>query len=204
MQGIGKSAHNVVVEMRVMEGAVENARIQIGRVADLSKLIGPTQWNEPSRCEAWTISDVYGHLATDFERFGEWLEESLAGATDPPFPLEQLGADNAARLEQLTGVPGPSRVAVFARAASVWLARAETLDPQTPQRHPRGAITVGTQLWWAATECAIHGWDIATALAIPWDPPAAAASMAERYPVPLPDGEPEPWRAILIASGRDA
>lgn len=183
--------------------AIDAVRAEAARVLALGRSLGPTEWSAPSRCDGWTVSDVVGHLAGDCDRFREWLTDAEHGVLVPPFPPEQFRADNAMLLEKLTGVTGPQRLAAFETACDRWLERADALDPATPQRHPRGTITVGQQLWLAAGEFAIHGWDIADALGRIWEPPVALSDIVAAWSsivVPVRDGDP--WIMLLRAGGR--
>ncbi|HVL91593.1 MAG TPA: maleylpyruvate isomerase family mycothiol-dependent enzyme [Actinomycetota bacterium] len=182
---------------------VEAVRAEAERAIALGRSLDPTEWNAASRCEGWTVADVFGHLAGDCDRFREWLADAERGVLVPPFPPEQFRADNAMLLEQLTGTTGPQRLAAFETACDRWLERAEALDPTTPQRHPRGTITVGQQLWLAAGEFAIHGWDVAAALGRRWDPPEALNDIVAAWSsVVAPVREGEPWIALLRSTGR--
>lgn len=173
----------------------------------LGQRLPPSAWNAPSMCEAWTVSDVFAHLAGDFARYRTWLEAALSGVADPPFPRSGLAADNALRLESYAGVPGRDRLEEFEHAANEYLAALESVDPDLPQGNPLGTMTVGEQIDWATIECAIHGWDVAQALRLTWAPPASIDRLAEvwraRRLEPLEDTL-DPWQAMLLASGREA
>lgn len=182
---------------------LESVRAEAARVIALGRSLDPTDWSAASRCEGWTVSDVYAHLAGDCDRFREWLADAERGVLVPPFPPEQFRADNAMLLETFTGVTGPQRLAAFETAFDKWIERAAALDPSTPQRHPRGTITVESQLWLAGGEFAIHGWDVADALGRAWDPPAAIEGIVAAWSsivAPVRDGDP--WLALLRAAGR--
>ena len=185
---------------------IEDLRAEVRRVLALGGALDPDEWNVPSRCEGWSVADVFAHLAGDFARWGRWLDAALAGETDPPYPLDQQAADNALLLEEFVGMDPTQLLEALEARSAEYLGRAANVHPSVPQGHPRGLITVGDQIVWAAAECAIHGWDVATALERHWDAPDALPRIYNiwlRSPLPeLPDDEPNPWHAILRASGR--
>jgi uncharacterized protein (TIGR03083 family) len=186
---------------------IDDLRAEVTRLLKLGGSLDPDDWNEPSRCEGWTIGDVFAHLCGDFERWARWLGAALSGDLTQPFALEQLAADNAALLEQYAGVDPPHLLVALERSAGDYINRLANVLPSVPQAHPRGTITVGDQILWAASECALHGWDIATALDMTWEAPAGLPRIYNAWlhsPLPpLPEDEADPWTAILRASGRN-
>lgn len=185
---------------------IEDLRAEVRRLLKLGGMLHPQDWNEASRCEGWTVADVFAHLCGDFERWDSWLDAALAGDLAEPFPLDQLAADNTLRLDAYAGIDPPGLLEALERVSGVYIRRAGRVLPSVPQPHPRGTITVGDQIVWAAAECAIHGWDVASALDLHWDPPKALPNIYNtwlRTPLPpMPEDEPDPWKAILRASGR--
>jgi uncharacterized protein (TIGR03083 family) len=184
---------------------LDDLRAEVWRVEALGQRLHPGAWEMPSRCDLWSISDVYAHLAGDFERYMGWLADALEGNAEPPFERGELAADNEIILERYTGVSGPERLEAFVGAANQYLRAVADVDPETPQGNPMGQITVGEQVSWATVECAIHGWDVATALGVSWPGPASADRLAriwrQRRNEPLIHDDP--WVAMLAASGRD-
>lgn len=182
--------------------AVEAVTAEAERFVALGRSLDATEWSVESRCDGWTVADVAGHLANDCERFLEWLSDAEQGVLVPPFPPEHFRADNAVMLERYTGVAGPARLSAFERTFDRWIERAAALDPDTPQRHPRGTITVGQQVWLAAGEFAIHGWDVATALDRPWDPPASIRGIVPVWSAVVAPVHGDSWPDLLKAGGR--
>jgi uncharacterized protein (TIGR03083 family) len=177
---------------------------EIWRVMALGQRLHPGDFDRPSKCEGWLVSDVFAHLAGDFKRYRDWLLAAIAGDADPPFERAELATDNEMLLERFAGLDGKQRLEAFEEAANEYLAEVANIDPDLPQGNPLGTMTVGEQVVWATVECAIHGWDVAAALGIEWSPPDSLPRLAEtwraRRPEPLGDGDP--WEEILIASGR--
>jgi uncharacterized protein (TIGR03083 family) len=184
---------------------LDDLRAEVWRVEALGQRLHADAWDKPSRCERWTISDVFAHLAGDFERYLVWLDAARNGVSDPPFARSELAADNEMILERYTGMTGDERLEAFESSAGAYLTAVAEVDPLLPQGNPMGTITVGEQVAWATVECAIHGWDIATAVGIEWPAPASAERLADvwrrRRAEPLLAGDP--WEAMLVASGRE-
>lgn len=185
---------------------IDDLRSEVARVLKLGRSLDPDEWNAPSRCEGWTVADVFAHLCGDFDRWGQWLDAALARDLTQPFALEQLAADNERLLDQYGSVDPPGLLETLERMSDDYVGRVSGVLPSVPQPHPRGTITVGDQVTWAAAECAIHGWDVATALDRMWEPPAGLPRIYNTWlhtPLPLlPEDEADPWTAILRASGR--
>lgn len=186
------------------ERRLEDLRAEVWRVMALGQRLHSDAWNEQSMCERWTVADVYAHLAGDFDRWLGWLEDAIQGRADPPFPRGELAADNEIILERYAGISGPERLLAFEEGASRYIGALAGVDPETPQGNPLGTITVGEQVVWATIECALHGWDVAEALGMNWEPPGSLDHLltvwARRRAEPLEAADP--WTALLVASGR--
>lgn len=183
---------------------LNDLRAETWRVMALGQRLHPPDFDRQSKCEGWTISDVFAHLAGDFERYVEWLRAAAAGEAEPPFDRTELAADNEVLLERYAGLPARDRLEAFEQAANAYINALQGVDPELAQGNPLGTMTVGEQVSWATIECAIHGWDVAAALDLDWPPPASLDRLVRvwraRRIEPLGGGDP--WEEMLLASGR--
>jgi uncharacterized protein (TIGR03083 family) len=153
----------------------------------------------PTRCAPWTVRDLTAHLAVTFRRFADMLEQSQRGDLSPPFGREELTARNLREVEKFQGDP----FAELQIQADRFLAGAT--DPDELMAHQFGPIPVGLQVLFALDELALHRSDVEEARGGSYRPSGkvieALVPVWQRVLGGLPAG-PDPWRSILIASGR--
>jgi uncharacterized protein (TIGR03083 family) len=119
----------------------------------------------PTRCRPWTVTDVTRHLAATFERFVAMLEQGRRGDLSPPFPPDQLDAENLRAVEQLSGDPDARLRAAAERFLDLGA------DPDEPMPHQVGTVPVGAHLVFALTDLAVHHDDVAHAAGAAYQPP---------------------------------
>jgi len=169
-------------------------------------------------CGEWTAAELTRHVAAVAGWYHDWLDRAERGDAAPPFPSEELAAENERALAALAGVDGPAALELFVTRARTYRDR---LPPEwdLPYGYPRGTVTAGLHAAMAATEWHLHAWDLAhasdAATHRPSDPAAlyqaagACLAMAQGGVkgrvadalVPL-GARLRPWEAMLRRSGR--
>ncbi|MGI9604232.1 MAG: maleylpyruvate isomerase N-terminal domain-containing protein [Acidimicrobiales bacterium] len=175
-----------------------------------------TDWQAPGVGD-WSNADVARHMLAVSRWYHHWLDRALDGATDPPFPADQLDVRNRDELEQLADVDGPSAIELFVESADRYLVR---VDPhwEVVYGFPFGTVTAGLHAGVAASEWHLHAWDLSRTdrRHQPADPEglflAAGACLSEAEGgikgavvarvVPLV-ARRNPWPSLLRRSGRD-
>lgn len=116
-------------------------------------------WNNPTPCEAWTVTQVLQHAALD--------QLAWAGAVaSGPMPEENPFAPSG----QIDGGPLGYADQALAASAPAWRgigAGGGTGAEQVPTPLPQGPMAPGDAAAAAALDAAIHGWDIAVATGQP-------------------------------------
>ncbi|MDR2985651.1 MAG: maleylpyruvate isomerase N-terminal domain-containing protein [Nocardiopsaceae bacterium] len=172
-----------------------------------------TNWNAPTTCPEWRASDLAGHLRCVIDDYHEYLDEApvsrlsrlMATGAQPQSIARKLARQNAAEVATLPDVPPEEHIAAFARSATRYAARIGPLL-RLPHHSYRGrVITVAGMAGLASVEWHLHAWDLASALGIsyrPADSDAVLVAWLSGTPIQLPQPEPDPWLAVLRASGR--
>ncbi|RZS43222.1 uncharacterized protein (TIGR03086 family) [Herbihabitans rhizosphaerae] len=166
--------------------------------------VEPGQWDGPTPCTDWTVTDLVNHLV--YEQL--WVPELLAGATmaevGDRYDGDQLGAEPVAAWEK-----------------SATTARGAWLEPGAIERtvHLSFGDTSATEYCWQMTvDLAVHGWDLATAVGVPHrigdDLAGALIEVAEPAvahwqgagifdpPVPVPGDAPPAERLVALLGRR--
>lgn len=163
----------------------------------------PESASVATRCEPWTVRDLTAHLASTVRRFSDALERSRKGDFTPPFDPPALSAENMAGVEEFEDDPIPALEVEIDR----FLALVD--DYHELMAHQDGRISVGLQMRFALNEFALHRDDIEAALGgarRPPEPVVEALLPLWENVLQLTEphaGEIDPWRRILMASGRD-
>jgi uncharacterized protein (TIGR03083 family) len=185
--------------------------------ATLAGALSAAGWTQRA-CGEWTATQLARHVAAVAGWYHDWLDRAEGGDAAPPFPGEELAAENERALAALAGMDGPAALELFVTRARTYRDR---LAPEwdLPYGYPRGTVTAGLHAAVAATEWHLHAWDLAQASGAathrPSDPAAlyqaAGACLAKaqggmkgrvaRALAPL-GARLRPWEAMLRRSGR--
>ena len=141
--------------------------------------VGTDEWNLPSPCADWTVTQVLQHAAGDQRGFAATIT-GQDGPTDNPF----------APSGTFDGDPVEIAESAMAVASAAW-GRFDDPTATAPSPIPPGEMTVELGVGACALDAAVHAWDIAvaTAQANPLTPELAQAMM------PVATSIVEPLRA---------
>ncbi|MEU6576538.1 maleylpyruvate isomerase N-terminal domain-containing protein [Streptomyces sp. NPDC046805] len=171
----------------------------------------PVDWQATTPCAPWRARDLVAHLRCTAEESYETLSRLLTG--EPPAEVlseRALAAHNERALAALPTTDGREHLARFIKAADDYLALAEGAPGlwEQPAYTYRGeAWSVGHEVGVLAVEWQVHAWDLAVSWGTthrptsPWQ--LARAFGAGMAYLSLAAG-PDPWEAVLTASGRRA
>ncbi|WP_036504959.1 MULTISPECIES: TIGR03086 family metal-binding protein [Nocardia] len=124
-------------------------------LADVVAGIGAAQWDLPTPCSQWTVTQVVQHAAGDQLAFAAALGVGAGPTYDPFAPSGSLDG---------TGVELIS--AALDQTATAWAT--VTDDAETvPTPLPHGALPTPVAAVMAALDAAVHAWDIAIATGRP-------------------------------------
>ena len=115
--------------------------------------VGTDEWNLPSPCADWTVTQVLQHAAGDQRGFAATIT-GQDGPTDNPF----------APSGTFDGDPVEIAESAMAVAATAW-ARFDDPTATAPSPIPPGEMTVELGVGACALDAAVHAWDIAVATA---------------------------------------
>lgn len=167
----------------------------------------------------WSAHELARHLVVVAGWYHEWLDRSLDGETDPPFPAKQLDHRNELEILDLRDLDGPEAIEQFVRSATDYgqRLRRAVADRQwdAPFGFPYGTATVGGHAGVAAGEWHLHAWDLSDGRWTPADPKTlylaigagmTATQSAWRRPITRRAVEGvaarRPWKDLLKRSGR--
>ena len=182
-------------------------------ILQIAERFTKANWNAPTTCPEWRAADLAGHLRCVIDDYHEYLDDApvsrlsrlMATGAQPQSIARKLARQNAAEIATLPDMPPEEHIAAFARSATRYAARLGPLL-RLPHHSYRGrVITVAGMAGLASVEWHLHAWDLASAIGIsyrPIDPEAVLVAWLSGIPLLLPHYEPDPWLAVLRASGR--
>ena len=183
-----------------MQPALDAYRRAADAIAAVTRGFGDDDWARPSACAGWTNLDVAGHVLAVVRWHHAWLDASIAGAADPPWPASELARRNAEELAVLEIENGSARVEAFSADATRYADRIEPIW-DAPYVYPGGRVTVGVHAQLVVGEWSLHAWDIDRS----HRPSAQDAALVRATWVVLDrpiTADGDPWNALLTASGR--
>ncbi len=150
--------------------------------------VKPDQWELPTPCTEWNVRQLVDHLVSGHQLVarvlrGEPFEQAVAAARSPDD--DRLGDDPAAAYD--------------ASARDVLAAFTAPGVLERPVRVPFGTVPGAVARHLRIIECLVHGWDLATALGVPFDPPAPLVEQEIAFSGPMV-GQVPPERHVFAPS----
>jgi|tagenome__1003787_1003787.scaffolds.fasta_scaffold20931626_4 uncharacterized protein (TIGR03086 family) len=165
-------------------GELEEALELSGRLVAEVK---PDQWELPTPCTEWNVRQLVDHLVVGQQLFarvlrGEPFEQAVAAvrAVDDPLGDDPTAAYDASARDVLAAFTAPG---VLERLVRV----------------PFGTVPGAVARHLRIVESLVHGWDLATALGLPFDPPAELVEREIAFTGPML-GQVPPERRVFAPS----
>jgi uncharacterized protein (TIGR03083 family) len=194
-------------------------------ICQLAERFDAQAWAASTPCPEWRAADLAGHLRCMADDFHEYLDEApvsryarlMATGAHPDTLGRKLARQNAAELAALADAPPGEHIAAFAASARAYAGRLTPVWDLPHHQYRDTVVTVAGMAGAASAEWHLHAWDLAAALGLayrPADPVAVLDGWRRGMPqlqlAPgrtgwrggLPARHPDPWHAVLAASGR--
>ncbi|RMI34983.1 TIGR03086 family metal-binding protein [Nocardia stercoris] len=124
-------------------------------LAEVVAGIADDQWNLPTPCAEWTVTQVIQHAAADQLAFAQALGVGAGPAYDPFAPSGSL-----------TGTAADLVTAALDEATTAWATVTDTAEA-VPTPLPHGALPTPVAAVLCALDAAVHAWDLAVATGQP-------------------------------------
>jgi uncharacterized protein (TIGR03083 family) len=193
-------------------------------ICQLATRFSAEEWNARTPCPEWRGRDLAGHLRCIADDYHEYLNDApasryarlMASGPQPQALARKIARQNAAELAALADAPPAEHIAAFALAARAYARRLPSVWDLPHHQYLDQVVTVAGMAGAACAEWHLHAWDLARALGTdyrPVDPEAVLAGwqagMVHLPPVAAgytvvgrPRQAADPWRVVLLASGR--
>jgi uncharacterized protein (TIGR03083 family) len=193
-------------------------------ICQLATRFSAEEWNARTPCPEWRARDLAGHLRCIADDYHEYLNDApasryarlMASGPQPQALARKIARQNAAELAALADAPPAEHIAAFALAARAYARRLPSVWDLPHHQYLDQVVTVAGMAGAACAEWHLHAWDLARALGTdyrPADPEAVLAGwqagMVHLPPVAAgytvvgrPRQAADPWRVVLLASGR--
>jgi uncharacterized protein (TIGR03086 family) len=117
--------------------------------------IGDQQWQLPTPCSEWTVTQVIQHAAGDQLAFAQALGVGIGPAYNPFDPSGAIDGSAATRVRE-----------AVEQTAAAWATVGDDTE-SVPTPLPHGALATPVAAVMAALDAAVHAWDIAIATGQP-------------------------------------
>jgi uncharacterized protein (TIGR03084 family) len=142
---------------------------ELAELRDLLAALTDADWDRPSPCEGWSVSDVVLHLAQTNEmaiasaggRFDEVVAAMTAGTT-----AQDVDEGAAIAVEKERGQPNEAVLARWQASADTLWDALEAADPHARVTWVEGRVSIRTLTTTRLAETWIHAGDIAKAVGV--------------------------------------
>ncbi|MEV6063594.1 TIGR03086 family metal-binding protein [Nocardia asteroides] len=124
-------------------------------LADVVAGVRADQWDLPTPCEQWSVTQVVQHAAGDQLAYAAALGVGPGPAENPFAPSGTIAGEPSALVR-----------AAVEQTAAAWSTVADT-TPTVPTPLPHGELPTAVAATMAALDAAVHAWDIAVATGQP-------------------------------------
>lgn len=179
-------------------------------VSDVVRLLPPDPtdevWSSPTPCADWDLRALLGHLTTEHLWVPSLLDGQTLADVGDAFDGDVSGTDPPAAWEE-----------AITRSLLAW---AQVDDESVPIQMSFGPVSRHEYAQQMVVDLVVHGWDLARAAGLPYDPAPAAVQEVLAYErprlaegagwpgiferaVPVPEGSTDPLDEALALTGRD-
>lgn len=148
-------------------------------IIELGGVLGAGEWELPSECPGWTVSDVLAHMVgTERSLLGDPAPDPVS---EPAHVHNEIGARNEGWVVSLRGTSGPEVLALFGDVTTRRLAQLRSwpssrFDEVGPS--PTGKVPYREFMQVRVMDCWVHEQDMRVATARPGHREGPAASLA--------------------------
>ena len=187
-----------------VETAAQDLLDVVAVAADLLRGVPAEDWDRLAADSRWTCWEVGEHVVDDLLAYALQL-----GPRRPPtadyLPLQTTadrsgGPPVSVHVDRVAGPAG--LLDVLEAAGTLLAATARTVPATRRAHHPSGLSDAEGFAAMGFVEVVVHVRDVATALGLPWEPPADACARVLRRLFPDVAEQEGPWRDLLWATGR--
>ena len=193
-------------------------------ICQLAARFSASEWNARTPCPEWRARDLAGHLRCIADDYHEYLDDApasryarlMASGPQPQDLARKIARQNAAELAALADAPPAEHIAAFALSARAYARRLPSVWDLPHHQYLDQVVTVAGMAGAACAEWHLHAWDLARALGTDYRPVDTETVLAgwRAGMVHLPEGAADyavvgrprqaadPWRVVLLASGR--
>jgi hypothetical protein len=198
----------------------------VAAVCRITASLDRSGWAAPTPCPEWRALELAGHLRCVADDLHEYLDAApvsryarlMATGAHADSLIRKLARQNAAELAALADALPAEHIEAFAASARRYATRLPSVWDLPHHQYREIVVTVGGMAGAACAEWHLHASDLAAAAGgrhRPADPDVVLAGWVAgmpHLPPTAPPGRlaawhgrhPDPWRAVLAASGRSA
>lgn len=156
-------------------------RIAVLHSVDLADTVGPADLTRPTPCGQWDLGDLLTHMTAQHIGFAA----AARGNGADPAPWQTAGLADAVRRDPAGSYRAAATDVLDAFAADDVLDAEFALPDFGPDAVFPGNLAIGFHF----VDYVVHGWDVARALDVSYQPPAAMVEALLPLVMAIPDGD---------------